>query len=92
MRIAYNINDKNRLVYIPAFSYQDNSSLEYTLGQTTTASEEVINGTENNYESANTGFNFTNNVMFQHKFEKIGRSISVNVNSRISKNRSGKLL
>jgi hypothetical protein len=85
MRIAYNINDKNRLVYIPAFSYQDNSSLEYTLGQTTTASEEVINGTENNYESANTGFNFTNNVMFQHKFEKIGRSISVNVNSRISK-------
>jgi hypothetical protein len=83
MRINYDINDNNRLVYLPSFSFQDNQSLDYTMGRTTNALGETINQTENTYKSTNKGYNINNNLTFQHKFEKVGRSVSLNVNSRI---------
>ncbi len=84
MRIDYDINDKNRILFIPSISYQDNKSLTYTIGETTSSLGDIINETENTYKSTNTGFNVNNYLLYQHKFEKIGRSISLGVNSRIS--------
>ncbi len=83
MRITYNINDNNKLIYTPSVSYQDNTSLDYTVGQTTNSLGEIINQTDNTYQSWNKAFIINNNLLFQHKFEKIGRSISVNIDSRI---------
>jgi len=83
MRINYNLNDNNRLVYIPSFSFQDNKSLDYTLGETTNSLGEMINQTENKYKSTNTGYNINNRLSFMHKFEKIGRTFSIDLNSRI---------
>lgn len=83
LRLTYDINENNKLIYIPSFSYQDNNSFDYTIGETTNSLGEQINYTENNYKSANTAYNINNSLIFQHKFEKIGRSISFNVDSRI---------
>lgn len=83
MRINYDINENNRLVYIPSFSFQDNESLDYTIGKTTNSDGEIINQTENRYKSTNIGYNINNHLSFMHKFEKIGRTISFDVNSRI---------
>ncbi len=84
LRINYDLNDNNRLVYIPSLSFQDNRSLNYTLGKNTNSLGEIINQTENNYKSTNKGYNLNNYLLFQHKFDKIGRSISFGVNSRIT--------
>jgi hypothetical protein len=83
MRINYDINENNRLLYIPSFSFQNNEGLDYTFGVTSNARDEMINQTDNIYKSTNSGFSINNYLLFQHKFEKIGRSISLSVNSRI---------
>ena len=83
LRITYNINENNKLIYIPSFSYQDNNSLDYTIGKTTNALGDQINQTENTYKSGNKAYSINNSLIFQHKFEKIGSSISFNLDSRI---------
>lgn len=85
-RINYEINDNNRLVIRPRISYQDNESLEYTLGQTTNESGELINQTENNYTSSTQAWNLQNDISLIHKFEKIGRSVSLELETDYSTN------
>lgn len=82
-RLDYKINDKNNLLIRSTFSFQDNQYEEITLGQTTRTNE-VLNGTFNSFESKNQAFNFNNNFIFQHKFEKVGRTISVDLNTRLN--------
>ena len=83
LRINYDINENNRLVYTPSLSYQDNKSVNYTIGRTTNLAGDTINQTENRYTSTNQGYNINNNLLFQHKFDKIGRSLSVGLISTI---------
>jgi len=83
MRLTYNFNDNNKLIYMPSFSYQDNNSLDHTIGSTKNSLGDTINQTDNTYKSWNKAYSINNNLLFQHKFEKIGRSISLNIDSRI---------
>ncbi|WP_462251842.1 outer membrane beta-barrel protein [Ekhidna sp.] len=83
LRLNYKINDKNNLLVRSTFSFQDNQYEEITIGETT-RSGEVLNGTFNTFQSKNQAFNFNNNFIFQHRFEKVGRTISFDLNTRIN--------
>ncbi len=83
MRITYNLSENDKLIYTPSVSYQNNKSLDHTIGETTNSLGESINGTDNTYTSASTAYNINNNLLYQHKFEKLGRSFSINLDSRI---------
>ena len=83
-RITYNINDANKLVLRPSLSFQNNSSIENTLGETTTEEGQKINSTDNRYQTDNTAYYFKNELMYQHKFEKIGRSITFELATLLS--------
>lgn len=80
-RIKYDINENNQIRFRPSISYQDNSSLDYTDGSTVNESGELINATENNYRSTNKALNMDNYLSYLHKFEKIGRTISAELNT-----------
>ncbi|MEO9871993.1 outer membrane beta-barrel protein [Ekhidna sp.] len=84
MRIGYKINDNNNLLVRTSVSYQDNQGDEVTTGQTTRSTNEVLNSTFNQYNSLNRALNFSNNFIFQHKFEKVGRTLSLDLNTRIN--------
>ncbi|WKN42739.1 TonB-dependent receptor [Tunicatimonas pelagia] len=86
-RIDYQINDNNNLLLRSAISYQNNQSSENTSGQTTLADGELLSETDNNYSSLNQAYSISNDLIYQHKFSKIGRTISLEVNSRISPTR-----
>ena len=83
-RITYAINDRNKLVVRPTLSYQNNSSQTHTLGQTLDEQLELINRTDNDYQSDNVAYNLENEVLFQHKFNKIGRSLSIEVTNKLN--------
>ena len=83
-RITYSINDRNKLIIRPSFSYQGNRSLTQTLGVTSNLEGEELNRTNNDYQSDNTAFNLENEVVYQHKFDKIGRSISVQTSTKLN--------
>ena len=84
MRIGYQINDNNNILLRSAISYQDNQSDENTIGEATNNAGELLSQTNNNYRSLNQAFSISNDLIYQHKFEKIGRTISMEVNSRVS--------
>ncbi|UXX79191.1 outer membrane beta-barrel protein [Reichenbachiella carrageenanivorans] len=81
-RISYDINKKNKLVIRPSISYQDNESLTYTDGSTVDGFGTVLNQTKNNYLSGNEAFNVNNEISYMHKFDKIGRTVSLEVETQ----------
>ncbi|WP_109831960.1 outer membrane beta-barrel protein [Reichenbachiella versicolor] len=81
-RVTYNINEDNKVIFRPSISYQDNMSRQYTLANTTNESGSLINQTDNNYLSQNTAFNLNNYLSWQHKFEKIGRSMMIEIQTQ----------
>jgi hypothetical protein len=83
MRVKYDLNKNNTLRLNSSMSYQDNQRDEHTIGETRSESGEVINGTNNTYSSVNQAYNLNNNLTFQHKFTKIGRTLSLDVNSTL---------
>jgi len=80
VRFEYTIDSYNSLIITPKVSFQQNDATTGLTGINT------INGlqtgyTQSNTTAHNTGYSFSNNILFQHKFHKRGRTISLNVNT-----------
>ncbi len=81
-RITYSLNDRNKLITNPSISFQDNNSLRQTNGITSLNENQIQ--TNNEYESENNALNIDNNILFQHRFLKIGRSLSIESKTKIN--------
>jgi uncharacterized membrane protein YgcG len=82
-RIEYNINPNNSLIITPRLSFQDNQSGSFKTGLTTVGGS-PINSQDNSQSNKNTGYNFGNELLFRHSFEKKGRTVSLNVNTQLN--------
>lgn len=93
MRIYYDINEHNRLIFRPSLSYQNNQGDDYTLGATTQGSEEgdTLSQTNNDYVTKTEAYSFSNDLIYQHKFEKVGRTVSLDVNTDLEPQTSDNL-
>jgi hypothetical protein len=85
MRIKYDFNDNNSIVFTPRLTFQNNTSEEYTNGKSY-VNDDIQNTTENTYRSDNIGYNLNGDLLFKHKLNAIGRSILVNVGTTINDN------
>jgi uncharacterized membrane protein YgcG len=83
-RMEYTIDKKNSLIVTPRLSFQDNRSSSAKVGLTSLADASKLNSTDINRASQNNGYNFSNDILFRHAFEKRGRSISVNFNTQLN--------
>lgn len=84
-RIEYNIDPKNSLIITPRLSFQDNHSGSVKAGLTTLASDgSNVNSSDNSQSNANKGYNFSNDILFRHAFEKKGRTVSFNFNTQVN--------
>lgn len=82
-RMEYTIDSANSITFSPAISLQQNN--------TTTGSDagnsrgDVLQSkTDNNTTANSNGYNATGNLLFQHKFGKPRRTISINVNGAMN--------
>lgn len=83
VRLEYDIDDRNSIILQPRLSLQQNSSNSSVLALTS------IGGTElsdiQNLTNSNTeGYSFSNNLLFRHRFEKRGRTISLRFNTSLN--------
>lgn len=83
MRLEYNFDDNNSIVFTPSAVIQDNESFDFTSGQTL-FEREVLNQTENNYLGDNSGYRLNGDLLFRHKFSKRGRSLLFNIGSTLN--------
>ncbi len=77
-RFDYQIDPNNSLTIRPSFSFQQNEGLDNTFGQTTLENE-LLNQTDYRFQTDLTGLNFSNDILYRHRFGKRGRTLSLNV-------------
>lgn len=78
-RLTYNIDSFNTLLWIPSVSLQANNSTSNLNGLTSMGLEN-LNRTNNLFNSELSGYNFSNMLMYFHRFKKQGRSFNINSN------------
>ncbi len=77
-RMEYSVTPATSFVITPAFSLQQNEGTSTLNGLTSTSTFLPLNQTLNGTATDADGFNFSNNLLLRHRFEKRGRTASVN--------------
>lgn len=88
LRVEYVIDSSNMLTFTPSLSTQNyiaNSTLNAT---NTRFGESVESATQNNQSVKQYGINFNNDILYQHKFSKKGRTISFDLNTAANTKKS----
>lgn len=92
LRIEYAIDSLNSLTFTPNFSTQNYNSTSVLNANNTRNNEAIESSTQNNQSTKQFGINFSNDILYQHKFANKGRTISFNLNtSTNTKNSNGNL-
>ena len=78
-RVDYKLDSNNSILYTPRFTFQDVRSTSNILGANS-IKENQVNSSSNLYDSKSKSYNLNNEILFRHKFRKVGRTISVNSN------------
>jgi hypothetical protein len=91
LRLEYSIDSNNTIILSPRFSLQDFKSNSTLIGSNSISGSSSDNATgtlasaiSNQNGSNSTGYNFSNNLLYQHKFKKPRRTISLNINTSIN--------
>jgi hypothetical protein len=84
MRLEYNIDSLNSMVITPRFSYQENNSGSSSFSSNNQKDGSLYNSTISDNTSNNSGYNFSNELVFRHRFYKAGRTFSVGVNTSLN--------
>ncbi|PWK27146.1 carboxypeptidase family protein [Arcicella aurantiaca] len=77
-RLEYKIDDRNSLIFTPNLSFQNteaNSGYDGVTKLPTSKLNDVINRNI----SSNNAVNFSNNILFRHRFAKMGRALTLNI-------------
>ncbi|MGN6566787.1 MAG: outer membrane beta-barrel protein [Flavipsychrobacter sp.] len=77
-RFEYAIDSNNALIITPKVSVQQNNATTGLTGINTVSGIQT-GYTQSNTMANNNGYSFSNNLLFQHKFHKKGRTVSLNV-------------
>jgi hypothetical protein len=87
LRMEYFIDSSNSLLFTPSFTLQHSESLSidtnFTLSNSPLKSYLAITGVTRN-ENERDGVNLNNNLLFRHKFKKVGRTFTVGLNNSIN--------
>lgn len=76
MRLTYRIDSVNSIILRPRLSMQINDGQSNIFGQTLFGTA-LLNQTDNQYLTDLNGLDFSNSLLYRHRFAKRGRTISV---------------
>lgn len=76
VRLEFKLDSMNTIMLQPRLTVQQNDGNSSTQGSTVFGSS-LLNATDNSYLSNYTGLNFSNSLLWRHKFQKKGRTVSL---------------
>lgn len=89
-RLEYNIDSANKIIITPNITLQDNRLKSVLVGSNMIYDSVFLSRTTTEQLIDNIGYDFSNSIMFQHKFPKQGRTISLNLSGQLAeKNNEG---
>lgn len=84
-RLEYKIDSFNSVMIRPRLTIQQNSGHSVLSGQTTLGNLS-LSETYSNYQPDLTAYSFSNELLYRHRFQKEGRTISLSANTSYSRN------
>jgi hypothetical protein len=81
-RIEYTIDSNNTLLFIPRLSFQNTNRSTATNGITSILNGELLSRTSNENFSDSRAMNLSNVLIYRHRFQKKGRTITLNLDTR----------
>ncbi|MBZ0199730.1 MAG: outer membrane beta-barrel family protein, partial [Ignavibacteriaceae bacterium] len=84
MRLNYEIDSMNSILFRPKVTYQANDGNSGLSGYTSGA--QLINSVNNNFKSTLDAIDAAAELLYRHRFEERGRTLSLNINSNYKKN------
>ncbi|NHE59314.1 outer membrane beta-barrel protein [Cyclobacterium plantarum] len=78
-RMEYDINEKNALIFSPSINFQDNYRYSNLEGLNLDQSLDSLSDTRNLTENETQGYSLSNNLTYRYKFDKVGRTVSVDL-------------
>jgi hypothetical protein len=83
VRFEYAIDSLNSLIVTPQLSFQSNNSNNFT-NELRTGTDNSSTFTRNLSITDASAYNFSNNLVFRHKFMKVGRTFSVGISTSMN--------
>jgi uncharacterized membrane protein YgcG len=84
--IEHRFDTMNSLLIRPSISYQESDNYSQSSTNVTKGKLIQLNNVQSSTNSHNTGYNFNNTVLFRHKFQKRGRTLSLNLTQGLNTN------
>lgn len=83
-RMQYNINENNRLVISPNITLQESNSVTNGSALLYDSGRDLLTDAETNDATNRTSLNFSNNILYSHRFSKPGRVFTTNITTTYS--------
>ncbi|MGE5432372.1 MAG: outer membrane beta-barrel protein [Syntrophomonadaceae bacterium] len=91
LKMDYQIDTSNSITFRPRVSYQENDASSGTTGRTEAALKN-LSAMTNNSGSSRSGLNSSGDLLFRHKFETQGRTLSLGLNGTFKKTKGNSSL
>ena len=88
LRLEHTFDSSHAIIYTPKLSFQRNENSSNQLADNTVNDTLLLNRNFTSKTPVNSGFNLSNNLLYRYKFEKPGRTISLNVIHDINRRNS----
>ena len=90
VKFEYAIDSLNKLTITPSINYQNNTAKSNLTASNIIFGDKFLSNTTTNSKINNIGYDFSNSILYQHKFAKRGRTVSLNINTQLTeKNNNG---
>jgi hypothetical protein len=83
-RFEYAIDSANKLIVVPSLNIQNTNASNSMNGTTSHLDNIFLNRAVTESGSVNDAYDFNNSLLYQHKFKKSGRTISLDVRTTLS--------
>lgn len=83
-RFEYNIDSSDKIILSPSLSFQNNAARSNLSASNIIFDNQFLSNTDTRSSIDNIGYDFSNFLLYQHKFAKRGRSISLSINTQLT--------
>ncbi len=88
LRLTYDINDKNSLIFVPRVTTQSNNADSHVRTHNLLADNNLLSMSTTAFDSDLSGYNYGGSLTYRFKFDKTGRTLSTNLNANFNNNQT----
>jgi hypothetical protein len=85
-RLEWTIDSSNSIIWTPRLTAQMNDRERFSTGNTRNSAFELLNTSQNLTSNVSNGVNIGQDLLWRHRFDTTGRTLSVNLSASLSPN------